>query len=198
MKRKALLLALLLLVPVLVRAQKSLELYYVAHYHYENQITDILNVVRQNARYSSFKTVVFYLSNIDKPQYVVISPKDDKEYQDFIAELNSQSTHNVYPEIDRMKLLQILSDKALTDGYELKDCEGLVFNFYINPTFAMMGYCDAVIGRLYWDLDLNSVSRDKLEVNIFHHSDDGYKYDVNQLFGRKNLLNGFPVLVDSF
>ena len=53
MKRKALLLALLLLVPVLVRAQKSLELYYIAHDHYENQITDILNVVRQNARYSS-------------------------------------------------------------------------------------------------------------------------------------------------
>ena len=191
-------LVLLLLVPVLVRAQKSLELYYIAHDHYEAQLSDILKEVRQNARYNSSKTVIYYLANVDSPKYVVVSPNDEKEYQSFIEELNNQSSHNIYPEVDRMKLMELLSSPIITGGKDLSSFENVVFNFYINPTFAIMSYGDSIIGRLYWDMELDSVPRSKLEINIYHHGDDGYDYDEKHLFGRQDLLNGFPVLIDTF
>jgi len=198
MRKKILLMLLLCLSTLVLRAQKSFELYYVAHEHYESSLMGILNEVRQNARYNTNKVVVFYLANTDHPEWFVVSPNDDKSYQKFMAELGGQTSHNVYPEVDRLKLIEILSSKDLNGGRDLSAFGELAFNFYINPTFAMMDYCDALIGRMYWDLDLASIPRERLEINIYYHSDDGYTYDENQLFGRKNLMNGFPVLFDTF
>lgn len=198
MKKVVLLILLSLVGPFLCRAQKTLEVYYIAHDHYESSLSSILNVVRQNSRYNTDKKVLFYLANIDKPEWFFLSPKDDQDYQKFMGELNGQTSHNVYPDIDRLKLIEILSDKSVTKGIGLGAYQSVVFNYYITPSFAMMEYCDAVIGRLFWDLDMGSIPREKLEINIYHHSDDGYSYDENQLFGRKNLLNGFPVLIDTY
>ena len=198
MKRNVWLILMLLLVPFISRAQQSLELYYIAHDHYETQLTNILKEVRQNARYNTSKTVLFYLSNVDSPKWMVVSPNDEKEYKSLIEEINGQSSHNIYPEVDRMKLIELLSSPKITGGKELSSYESVVFNYYINPTFAVMSYGDSIIGRLYWDLDLDSVPRNKLEINIYYHSDDGFNYNEKQLFGRQNLLNGFPVLIDTF
>ena len=59
-----------------------------------------------------------------------------------------------------------------------------------------MDFCDALIGRLYWDMDMQTLGKRKLEINIFHNPD--IRVDENKLFGRKNLIEQFPYLVDSF
>lgn len=179
------------------RAQsKSLELYYIAHDHYETAITGILDQVRRNTRYSPERTVIFYLANGNLPVRVRISPDDELEYEAFRETLNSQTSHNVYPEVDRYMLMDMLSEGKFIPTKGFDDYDKVVFNFYITPGFVAMDFCDALIGRLFWDLELAKLPRNKLEINIFHSPHE--KIDEDRLFGRKNLIGNFPVLVDSF
>ena len=179
------------------RAQtRSLELYYIAHDHYETAISSILDQVRRNTRYSPHRTVIFYLANGNLPVRVRVSPDDETEYEAFRDILNSQTSHNVYPEVDRYMIMDMLSEGKYIPTKGFDEYDKVVFNYFITPGFVAMDFCDALIGRLYWDMELSRIPRNKLEINICHSPYD--KIDEDRLFGRKNLIGNFPVLVDSF
>lgn len=198
MVRRSFIFLALLLLPAMAMAQKSLELYYIAHDHYESSLKNVLDVVRRNARYNTDRTVVFYLANRDEPVYFQVSPDDERKYTRFMETLNAQTSHTVSPDVDRLMLIDMFSEGRFlkTKGFDSYD--KVVFNFYINPSFVQMDYCDAVIGRLYWDMELATLPKGKLEVNIFHHADDGGKYREDKLFGRGRLMGGFEPLVDTY
>lgn len=186
----------MLLLPSSRLLGKSLELYYIAHDHYETTITRILEQVRRNARYNTDRTVIFYLANGNSPVRMLVSPNDEQDYDFFIEMLNSQTSHNVYPEVDRLMIMDMLSEGRFIPTKGFDDYDSVVFNYYITPGFISMDFCDALIGRLYWDMDMQTLGKRKLEINIFHNPD--IRVDENKLFGRKNLIEQFPYLVDSF
>ncbi|MBR4827006.1 MAG: hypothetical protein IKZ91_03885 [Bacteroidales bacterium] len=175
---------------------KTLEVYYIAHDHYETRLSDILDQVRRNTRYNPDRTVIFYLANGNKPVRVLVSPDDETEYNSFRETLNSQTSHNVYPEVDRYMLIDMLSEGKYVPAKGLDSYRKVVFNYFITAGFVAMDFCDALIGRLYWDMEMDKIPRNKIEINIFHSPDD--RIDEDRLFGRKNLIGNFPVLVDSF
>ena len=179
------------------RAQgNTLELYYIAHDHYETALSGILDQVRRNTRYSPERTVIFYLANGNTPVRLRVSPDDELDYENFRETLNAQTSHSVYPEVDRLMLIDMLSEGRFIPTKGLDSYDRVVFNYYITPGFVAMDFCDAVIGRLYWDMEMAKLPRNKLEINIFHSPDE--RIDEDRLFGRKNFMNKFPVLVDSF
>ncbi len=198
MRKHLLICTLALLLPLLCAAQKTVELYYVAHDHFEKQISDVLDLVRRNARYNPDRTVVFYLANRGTPEYFKVSPEDDRKYDKFMETLNSQTSHTVSPADDRLIILDLFSEGRFLGSKGFDGYDRVVLNFYINPSFVQMDYCDELIGRLYWDMDLASLPAGKLEINIYHHEYDGGKYDEGKLFGRRRLLGRFEPLVDSF
>lgn len=173
---------------------KKLEVYYIAHDKHEAEITDILEQVRRNARYNPERKVIFYLASGNRPVFMTVGPDDETNYLTFRGKLNEQTSHNVYPEVDRLMLIDLLSKGLSTKG--LDAYERVVFNYYITPGFVALNYCDALIGRLYWDMELDKMPRNKLEINIFYSQED--KINEDKLFGRKNLMKNFPILVDSF
>lgn len=198
MKKTVIIFILLLAAVFQGKAQKTVELYYIAHDHYENLLTDVLKEVHQNNRYNNNKVVIFYLPNGANPIWMRVSPKDDKEYEYLINALNEQTSHPVFPEVDRQKIIEIFSDKDVRDGKGFIGCESVSLYFYINPGFATMGYCDAVISRICWDLELGSLPKNVVEINIYHHQFDGYNYNELKLFGRQNLMKDFSVMIDTF
>lgn len=175
---------------------KTLELFYIAHDRHEAELTEILDQVRRNARYNPDRTVVFYLANGGAPLKVWVRPEDELEYNRFREKLNEQTSHNVYPEVDRLMLIDIFSEGRTIPMKGFDAYDRVMLNYYITPGFIAMNYCDALIGRLYWDMELDKMPRNKLEINIYHSPED--KIDENKLFGRKNLMKNFPILVDSF
>jgi len=188
---------LLLLSGLLAKAQsKTVELYYIAHDGHETALSEILDQVRRNARYNPDRTVVFYLANGNKPVWLRVRPEDELEYNRLRETLNEQTSHNVYPEVDRLMLIDIFSEGRTVPEIGFDSYDRVVFNYYITSGFVAMNYCDALIGRLYWDMELDKLPRTKLEINIFHSPDE--KINEDKLFGRKNLMGKFPILVDSF
>lgn len=196
--KKALFILIFLFSSLLCKAQKNLELFYIAHNHFESALADVIKENRQVSRYDKDKVVVFYLANGSNPIWFKASAQDGKDYDAMIEALNSQVSHNVYPEVDRIELIKLFSDKNILGVEGFSSFKSVSFNFYINPSFVTMGYCDSVIGRLFWDMDLASLPKGVLEVNIYHHTDDGYIYKEERLFGRQNLMKGFSVMIDTF
>ena len=184
--------------PIVCSAQKTLEFFYVAHDRYERDISEELDKIRRNARFNEYRTVVFYLANGGSPKFFKVSPDDDRQYTTFMETLNGQTSHNVYPDVDRLMILELLSNGRTVPRKGLDGYERVSFNFYINPGFVQMNYCDAVIGRLFWDMEMDKLPRNAFEINIYHHKDDGGDYREDKLFGRKGLLGNFEPIVDTF
>ena len=185
-----------LMAAALQAGAKTLELHYIAHDHNETDLAAILDRVRSNTRYNEDRVVIFYLANGNQPLRLRVSPQDDLAYSEFRETLISQTSHNVYPEVDRYMIMDMLSEGRFIPTKGFDDYDRVVFNYYINEGFVAMDFCDALIGRLFWDLEMNKIPRNKLEINIFHAP--GQRTQEDRLFGRKNLMGSFPVLVDSF
>jgi hypothetical protein len=179
------------------RAQsKSLELYYIAHDHYETALSSILAGVHDEACNNPRRTVVFYLANGSSPLMFLVSKGDEDAYSAFIDELTSRTAHPVQPLVDRDNLLDLFSGKGIlpTEGFDAYN--KVILNFYVTPGFVSMDYGDALIGSLYWDMDLEDLSPNALQINVFHSPDNNFP--PGRLFGRKKLTGNFPVRIASF
>ena len=175
-----------------------MELYYIAHDHNENSIEALLNEARAKAQSESGITAIFYLANGKAPLSFSAVSGDEEEYARFIETLKSKVVHNVSPVTDRERIMAILNQE-LGDAVDLSGkYDRIVFSYLINPMFVQMGFCDSVIGQLFWDLDFKEIPVSKLEIIIMHHADDDYEYNPQTLFGRKNLLSGFPFQMIAF
>lgn len=199
MKRICFLISLIFLVfpgPLSQARGKSLELYYIAHDHYETTISTILEKVRADARNNPERTVVFYLADGPKSQFFKVSPEDEDAWIAFNDELVSRTAHPVTPLADRDAIMDLLTREDIMGDKGFDAFDRVVLNFYITPGFVSMDYGDTLIGGLYWNMDLASLPSDKLQINVFHAPDA--KVSPDRLFGRKRLTGNFPVRISPF
>ena len=196
MRRCIVILFLFLLIPVKGLAQKDLEFYYIAHDQHEVALTAMLDDVRKNVRYDGNRIVIFYLANGNSPRLHFVSSDDEKEYELFRSELNSQDSHNVFPEVDRQKIIELFSlgEKLPAKGFDAYN--RISFNFYVNKAFIDMEWGDEVIGRLYWDMELSALPKGKIQYKVYYPSGD--RVNEDKIFGRKKLFGGFEPLVNTF
>lgn len=196
MKYRIGLILLLLLVTLSVRAQKDLEFYYIAHNQDEVSLSVMLDDVRKVARYNSGLKVVYYLANGSSPLYHVVSPDDGDEYDAFRHELNSRSSHTVYPEVDRKAIIDMFSG-----GYPLKTVgfdsyNKVTFNFCVTSSFFNMGWGDGLIGRLFWEMEMDKLPKGKIAFNIYYPADEKDQVNENNIFGRLRLFGDYDPLIN--
>ena len=187
----------LVLPGMVVRAQhKTLELYYIAHDHYETAISSILSGVRNDARNNPDRAVVFYLANGSEPMYFLVSPEDDDAWSAFNDELNAKTAHPVSPLKDRDTIMSIMAGEDCLPSKGFDEYDKVILNFFVTPGFVSMDYGDTLIGGLYWNMDLDNLPASVLKINVLP-SPDG-ELNANRLFGRKKLTGQFPVRISSF
>lgn len=181
-----------LVFPFTGKASKVLSFYYIAHDHNEYSIEDALKRARDRALSSPDETMFFYLANDDSPLLMRVGNGDQKQFEEFIETLKSSSEHSVSSDVDKMQILQLFS-KDIAFG----DFDRIVLNFYINPDFVRRGFCESIIGRLFWDLELDGMPSSRLEINLFHHFDDEFNYSA-KVFDKNKYLGSFPYNILSF
>ena len=199
MKRICFLISLVFLAlpgPLSLARGKSLELYYIAHDHYETKISSILEKVRADARNNPERTVLFYLADGHKSQFFRVSPDDEDAWIAFYDELVSRTAHPVTPLTDRDAIMDLLTGEDILGDKGFDAFDRVALNFYITPGFVSMDYGDTLIGGLYWNMDLANLSPDKLQINVFHAP--AVKVSPDRLFGRKRLTGNFPVRISPF
>lgn len=184
---RSILVSLLSLLPCLCMAQRSLEFYYLVHDHNGDELVRIIDGVCAASRSDAGKTVYFYMPNADDPVCLKLSGEGNEDYDRLVGELKARVSHGVYPEVDRQTVCDILSD-----GFA--EFDKVSFNFYITPGFVQQSYGDAVISRLYWDMDLDRLPSGKCQVRVF--TERGERIDDSKLFGRKT--GGFPVVLGTY
>ena len=184
---KSLIISMLLLLPCLCMAQRSLEFYYLVHDHNGQELVKVVDGVRASALDNAGRTVYFYMPDGDTPHYFKVSAEDSEAYSKLTDELKARVSHTVYPDVDRQTVCDILSD-----GFASFD--KVIFNFFVSSGFVQQSYGDAVISRLYWDMDLDSLPSGKCQIKVF--SEQGDKINNSKLFGRKT--GGLPVVIGTY
>ena len=178
---------------------RQLEVHYVAHDHYEVVLGKMLAAVWSDAKSDPEKTVVLYLANGDEPVVLVSTSEDKTDIDGFINELNSRTRHSVYPESDRLYIMEKLAGEEW-GGPGFDGFSKVVFNFYINKSFVETEFCDALIARLYWDLELGSLPKGSLAVNVLYPRESGniQALKASALFGKERLMGYFEPRVVLF
>lgn len=195
--RKFFLTIMLLSSALVSRAQsRTVELYYVAHDDDGVVLSGIIEAVHNFVRNDQNRKVVFYLSNGNNPKCVLASKDDSKDFAGLIDELKSGYSHPVAPKLDMGNLLAVLSSGSVLPEGGLLDLDKLVLNFFISRNFVAREYCDAIIGRLFWNMELSQMPESKLEINILHPKSE--TLDASSLFGSANLMNQYPVTLNEY
>ena len=170
------------------RAQDcEMEINYIAHDHFNEAILDKLDDIYRISAYSDTRKTYLYLANANDPVILKCDQEHQKEFEDFRYIINSQLKHNVWPEVDVLRILELLKEDDFIDDNGEPRYSFFTFNFYITPSFWLYNYNETLIARLIWDLEL--FDKNNCEVNIYHPENDGGKYDEEHMFGPMK-LNG--------
>lgn len=182
-----------------VLSGRQLDVYYIAHDHYESTLSKLVTTIWNTATADPGRTVVVYLANGDEPCVMVSPSQEGSDLEAFVSTLNSRSQHNVYPESDRKFFIEKLSGTEW-GGPGFGNFDRVVFHFYINRSFVEMGYCNALIARLYWDMEMASLPKGKLAIKIYYPREDGelQKVKASSLFGKERLMGMFEPAVVLF
>lgn len=170
------------------RAQDcELEINYIAHDHFNEAILDKVDDIYNISAYSDTRKTYLYLANADNPIILKCDQDHQKEFEDFRYTINSQLKHNVWPEVDIRRILELLKEDDFIDENGEPRYSSFILNFYVTPSFFSYNYSETLIARLFWDLELF----DKIDcvVNLFLPELDGVKSGKEHVFGPKK-LNG--------
>ena len=185
-----------LLVCVNLRAQNELEINYIAHDHYNGPLLDLVDDIFQSKAYDTNRHTYIYLANANEPKVLLCNLDKYKELEEFKYTLNGQITHNVWPEVDIMKLLELLKEDDFVDDWGNSRYNFFTLNFYVTPSFITYGYAETLIARLFWDLDLSTSSN--FVVNLYLPDDVDTNYDMEKIFGAMKLLGDYQMYIYTF
>lgn len=182
---------------VALRAQeRELEINYFAHDHFNESILNALDNLFQTNAFNKNKQTYFYLANAESPLILKVDRDKQNEFEEFRYAINSQLKHNVWPEVDIQKILELLQEDDFINDFGEPRYDFFTLNFYTTPSFWSYSYNETLIARLFWDLDL--ASKSNFQMNIYHPENDGMQYDDNRLFGPKKLTGDYQVYLYTY
>lgn len=187
----------LILLSLSSRAQDcELEINYIAHDHFNEAILNKVDDIYRISAYSDTRKTYLYLANADNPIIIMCDQEHQKEFDDFRYTINSQLKHNVWPEVDVQRILELLKEDDFIDENGEPRYSLFTLNFYTTPSFWTYGYNETLIARLFWILELSENSN--CHVNIYHPENDGVEYDEEYMFGPKKLNGDYKVYMYTY
>ena len=128
---------------------KKLVIHYVAHDHHTDALIRRLDSVFESAAADKGSSTYLYLANADQPSVYRCNAENSKGYEAFKDVLRSQTSHNIWPEVDIDRILDLLDkdDYLRADGSPRYD--EFELNFYLIPSFWTANYNETLIGRLF-------------------------------------------------
>lgn len=149
----------------------------------------------KNARRFS-KPLIIYLSNGENPYVatVGIDGLDEENYDDIIRALQEKRFHFVDPRIDVLNILDLFNRYNFLQMNGMPKYSSLVWQFYINQDFWSANYNEQIIAKLYYTLDLDTLSSDYLHLMILYSGEKELVYNKECPFGVKNLCRNLRKL----
>lgn len=191
MKKLVFLMVAICLQQILRGQNQELVINYIAHDHYNEAILNAVDDIFNTDAFNNNRSTYLYLANAENPLILKCDRNHQKEFEDFRYAINSQLKHNVWPDVDIQRLLELLrQDDFLAESGEAR-YSFFTLNFYITPSFWSYNYNESLIARLFWDLELPS--KTDFLVNIYHPENDGFQYDKDHMFGPKKLNGNYEV-----
>ena len=175
---------------------RELEINYIAHDHFNEAILNAVDRIFNTSAYNKNRETYIYLANANNPIILKCDPDNQKEYEDFLYTLNSQLKHNVWPEVDIQRILELLKVDDFIDDNGKPRYSFFTINFYITPSFWIYNYNETLIARLFWDLELPQ--KCNYQVNIYHPENDDFQYDQEHMFGPKKLNGDYKVFMFTY
>lgn len=170
---------------------------YIAHDHYTNELLGVVEEIFQTNSYNTNKSVYLYLANADRPVILKCDSQKEREFNDFCTALSNQLKHTIWPEVDIKNILDLLLKDDFKDNSGRMLYQYVTFNFYITSSFWMYGYVESLIGRLMWDLEVESF-KDTVVLQLYHPRDENFQYDEEHMFGPKKLNGNYKVYMNDF
>lgn len=175
---------------------RELEINYIAHDHFNEAILNAVDRIYNASVYNNTRKTYLYLANADNPIILRCDPNQQKEFEDFQYAISSQLKHNVWPEVDIKRIMELLQEDDFIDDDGNPRYDFFTLNFYITPSFWSYNYNETLIARLFWDLELSK--KNNIQVNIYHPANDGVQYDEKHMFGPKNLNGDYKVYMFTY
>lgn len=182
--------------PFLQAQPRDLEIDYIAHDRYNGAILNAVKGIFQTHSVNKNKQTYLYLANADHPLILKCDENAQDEFDEFCYALNGQARHNIWPEADVLRILELLREDDFIDDEGNPRYDFFTLNFYITPSFWTYNYKETLIARLFWDLELSD--KKNFHVNVFHPENDGFDYDETPLFGPKNLNGDYKVYLFTY
>ena len=170
---------------------RELVINYIAHDHYNDAILNAVDDIFNTSAYNNNRSTYLYLANAENPLILKCDSNHQKEFEDFRYAINSQLKHNVWPDVDIQKLLELFREDDFLSESGHARYSYFTLNFYITPSFWSYNYNESLIARLFWDLELPD--KTDFVVNIYHPENDGVTYDEEHMFGPKKLNGDYKV-----
>lgn len=174
----------------------ELEINYIAHDHFNAEFLDKVDEIYMINRGSRSRKTYLYLANADTPEILVCNTAEQKEFDTFKYNLNSQLKHNVWPEVDLKKLVELLESDDFIDDNGNPLYSYFTLNFYITSSFWLYNYQETLIARLFWILEL--ADKENVIVNIYHPEGDPIQYDPDNMLGVKRLNGDYNLYMFTF
>lgn len=167
---------------------KVLSIYYISHSTTTNEKA-LLNALELARPMSDSESAIFYLANSERPFIVYVNlPFEGDSFDDIISEINTKSSHGVYPDVDCRKLCDIFDNvDKVRDSFDFVN-----LNYYIDSMFWEF-FRQTVIAKMYYILDL-AENPDYLTMSIYFTEGDMPEIDTEEPFGSYNLCEGYEIL----
>lgn len=164
---------------------RKLNIYYVSHSVATNERALIHNLQLVEPDGDS-ESAIFYLTNSSRPVIAFYNfPVEGSSLSAILDEIDEKSSHEVYPDVDMEKLLEIFT---LVENDRNK-YDTVTLNYYIDSIFWEF-YKESIIARLYHALELHD-RPDFLDMNIYFTQGDTPQFDEKYPFGKKYQCTGY-------
>lgn len=189
-------------ISAIAQDNKGKDLTFIYISHDENTPTQTL-ISRLQAHYNdatyypeSYATI-FYLTNGVNPIIVKMNVEgaNPQDFDKLIEDLQAKRSHDVAPETDREKIMEIFAEVDLLDDEGNPAFNSAQWNYYVNSTFWLMNNNEHVIASLFWIMDMEPmVKSGYLQVNILHGEIDPLPIDEKLPFGLKAICRNMPFI----
>lgn len=170
---------------------KDFRFVYIAH-DVETPVNRLIERIRENKNnaLSEYEDVVFYLANGTNPIVVEfnVGNNNQADFEDILlSELNERISHEVNPETDKEKIMEILNRIKVIDNDKNLNYQTLKFNFYVNSDYWTLKNNEAVIAPIFFAYDVPNIKGGRVQYQILEPRED--RLPQGDLFGLKNLSN---------
>ncbi|MBR4996047.1 MAG: hypothetical protein IKY82_08300 [Alistipes sp.] len=197
-----LLLALFICVSVKAQDNTNKDLTFVYISHDENTPTQALisrlkEIYTDAMNYPEDRAAIFYLTNGDHPIIVRmnVNNSNPKDFETLVEDLQSKRAHDVFPETDCEKIIEIFSENDLLNEEGEPMFRSVEWNYYVNSTFWKLNNNEYVIATLYWVFEMEKMIQSQyMQVRILHGEVDPLPVNKEFPFGEKGFCRSMAFI----